>query len=278
MGESVLLCDLSFINNKVIVARSFIALFILKQIIFLLISLGFVFMISFFIPGVSLISAHASNVVSMKTNDSEPVKFANLKPGDLLFQDLDGGPLSEAITEATIGIDNDRISHVAIVISTEGPEPVIIEAYADGVKAESLSTLLARSSDEQGSPRVIVGRLKPEYQALIPKAIAAAQSQLGQPYNKEFLLSSEGFYCSQLIAYIFKQANTNVDFFVQQPMNFKNLITHRYPTAWKDYFEKIGKPIPQSELGTNPAEFSRDPRIDIVYRFGKLRVNEQLAA
>ena len=39
----------------------------------------------------------------------------------------------------------------------------------------------------------MVGRLKPEYQYLIPSAVAAARQQLGQPYNSDFFTLFQGF-------------------------------------------------------------------------------------
>lgn len=194
-----------------------------------------------------------------------------LKRGDLLFQELASNPITDAVTAATTGYKNYNISHIAIVVDTQSSkEPKVIEAYRNGVEMIPLSVFLTRSVDKDGRPKVMVGRLKPEYQYLTPKAAAEAKAQLGQPYNQQLLLTTPGFYCSQLIAYIFKQANNGEVFFKQQPMNFKNLKTHKYPKAWKDYFKKINKPIPQNRMGTNPAAFSRDPRVDIVYFYGTL--------
>lgn len=192
--------------------------------------------------------------------------YAGVEKGDLLFQDLACGELCDAIANSTVGFQGKAISHVGMVSDTSGREPIVIEAYNDGVNEVTLSTFLGRSADANGKPRVMVGRLKPEYQYLVPPAVAAAQQQLGQPYNGDFLPSSKGFYCSQLIYYAFKEAN-KADFFVLCPMNFKDLKTHRYPDAWLRYFDDMHEIIPQGVLGTNPAAISLDPRLTIVFDY-----------
>ena len=204
-----------------------------------------------------------NQVWAQKTISSFP-----LHKGDLLFQDLDCGSLCDAIVSATASNLNKQlnVSHVGMVVSTNEKEPEVIEAYQDGVVVVPVSVFLTRSLDENGHPKVLVGRLKKEYQDLIPEAIVAAEAQIGQPYNDEFVLTAKGFYCSQLIAYAFQQANDK-DFFQQKPMNFQNLKTHHYPQAWINYFKKINKPIPQGQPGTNPADMLHDTRLDIVYAY-----------
>lgn len=52
-----------------------------------------------------------------------------LKPGDLLFQDLECGSLCDAIFQVTHGYHETHISHVGMVISTK-PKTMVIEAIA----------------------------------------------------------------------------------------------------------------------------------------------------
>lgn len=190
---------------------------------------------------------------------------AQLQKGDLLFQDLACGDLCDAIAVAAVGFDGKPISHLGMVSDTAQVEPMVIEAYNDGVNEVNLSTFLGRSADADGKPLVMVGRLKPEYQYLIPSAVEVARQQLGQPYNSDFLPSSRGFYCSQLIYYAFKEANRGSDFFPLSPMNFKDVKTHRYPEAWRRYFDAMHEIIPQGVLGTSPGVISLDPRVEMVF-------------
>lgn len=196
---------------------------------------------------------------------------AEVQKGDFLFQDLACGELCDAIASATLGFEGKPISHIGMVSDTSDREPMVIEAYNDGVNEVTLSTFLGRSADVDGKPRVMVGRLNPEYQYLVPAAVAAARQQLGQPYNSDFLHSSQGFYCSQLIYYAFKEANQGTDFFILSPMNFKDLKTHRYPEAWRRYFDDMHEVIPQGVLGINPGAISLDPRLTIIFDYSTIK-------
>jgi hypothetical protein len=53
-------------------------------------------------------------------------------------------------------------------------------------------------------------------------------------------------------------------------MNFKTK-DNVYPKAWINYFATLKQAIPQGEIGSNPGELSRDPRIKVVYFYGELR-------
>lgn len=193
--------------------------------------------------------------------------YAALQKGDLLFQDLACGELCDAIASTTVGYDGISVSHIGMVSDTSSSEPMVIEAYNNGVNELTLSSFLGRSADKEGRPLVMVGRLKPEYQYLIPSAVAAARQQLGQPYNSDFLPSSQGFYCAQLVYYAFKEANQGSAFFVLSPMNFKDVHTHRYPEAWRRYFNDRRETIPQGVLGINPGAISLDSRVEMVFSY-----------
>ena len=53
--------------------------------------------------------------------------------GDLLFQDLDCGPLCDAIEEVTTGYDGANFSHVGIATLDDNGSVVVIEAVSSGV-------------------------------------------------------------------------------------------------------------------------------------------------
>ena len=93
-----------------------------------------------------------------------------LRPGDLLFQDSDCGQLCDAIEKVTEGYEEANFSHVGIVTADDKNNFVVIEAVSSGVGVTPLQTFLARSSDANGCPKVVVGRLKKPYRHLIPEA------------------------------------------------------------------------------------------------------------
>ena len=143
-----------------------------------------------------------------------------------------------------------------MIVSTR-ENPQVIEAISSDVHLTDLSKFLARSVNEKGQPRVMIGRLKTKYQYLIPKAISQALSWIGLPYNNGFKPDNhlKSFYCSQLI--------------YSDKMNFKQ--DGKLLPAWKEYFARIHAKVPQSELGTNPGMISRFPKINIIYEYGGVR-------
>lgn len=192
-----------------------------------------------------------------------------LKPGDLLFQDLACGELCDGINSTTYGYKDTTVSHVGMVVSVT--EPMVIEAVSAGVKFTPLDTFLVRSLDKSAHPRVMVGRVDAQTQALIPSAIKEATHYLGSPYNSTFSPNAQGFYCSQLITRSFLEANNNKPVFALHPMNFKTDQPHEFSPAWVHYFAELKQPIPQGKPGNNPGMLSRDPKIKIVYFYGDLR-------
>ena len=147
----------------------------------------------------------------------------------------------------------------------------IIEAIGTKVQLTPLKTFLQRSIDTQGKPRVMVGRLKMQYQKLIPNAVDAALSWQGLPYNASFTPDNHmrKFYCSQLVADAFQSSNHSVTFFKINRMNFEKN-GHILP-AWKMYFKEIHQMAPQGQPGTNPGMMSRSDKLTIIYHYGQLR-------
>ena len=191
-----------------------------------------------------------------------------LHPGDLLFQDLDGNPLCDAIEAVTTGCGNTRLSHVAMVVDTQ-PQVTLVEAVGSGVKLTPLSQFLLRSHDAAGHPKVLVGRLRQEYRDLIPQAVTYAKAQLGKPYDKPFTMGEDSFYCSELIYFAFLHADHGKPVFSTAPMTFKDPATGNFFPTWVDYYQKLGTPIPEGQPGLNPGGMSRDSCITIIHAYGQ---------
>ena len=77
----------------------------------------------------------------------------------MLFQDLDSSILCEAIESVTTGYRGANLSHVGIIISHNDTLKVL-EATPPLVKLTEINTFLNSSLDNEGNPKVIVGRLK----------------------------------------------------------------------------------------------------------------------
>jgi len=191
------------------------------------------------------------------------------EPGDLLFQDLDAGPLCDAIEAVTEGVGGAKFSHVGIAARSNDGRAIVIEAGGGGVKTTSLEQFLARSRDARGRPKVVVGRLRPAYRHLIPRALDEAVALLGKPYDKVFAIGNDGFYCSELVYEAFRRANGGQPLFDLAPMTFRDPATGATLPTWADYFRKLDAPVPEGQPGINPGGISRSSAIRIIHAYGR---------
>jgi len=190
-----------------------------------------------------------------------------LQKGDLLFQDLDCGELCDAIEKVTVGVDGKKFSHVAIVSKIENDGNVfVIEAY-NGVTETPLIEFLQRSHDEKGQPKIVVGRLLPEYSYMIPVAVSKAYNLVGKKYDSNFDLKNDSYYCSELIYDIFKydDKGNKVELFPLNVMTFKDPNIGKVLQVWVKYFKKLGIPVPEGKPGINPGAISRSPKLKVFY-------------
>jgi hypothetical protein len=111
---------------------------------------------------------------------------------------------------------------------------------------------------------MLVGRLKQQYQKLIPNAIAFSTYQLGVPYDDEYVYNNGAYYCSELIYDAFMFANGGKPFFTLYPMTYKQPGTNEFFPAWVDYYKDINKAIPEGQPGCNPGGISKDSKLDIL--------------
>ena len=189
-----------------------------------------------------------------------------LENGDILFQESKPNSFTKAVQAVTHGYKGAHLSHVALLYF-QNNKPYVIEA-TDKVNIVSLSTFMKRSLDKNGNPLVMVGRLKEQYQHLIPEAIKIGISLKGLPYNDNFKIgNTKAFYCSQLVYYCFKKANNGKSIFKLSPMTFKEPGKSKYFKVWIEYFKKLNMHIPEGELGLNPGGMSRSNVLNIVHEY-----------
>ena len=190
-------------------------------------------------------------------------KFQN---GDLLFQDLDCGALCDAIETVTPAVDGKHFSHIGLVYVV-GDSVYVIEAIGKDVHVTSIIKFLERQKNSTGSPKVIVGRLRPRFQQLNGLALGFALKQIGKPYDDSFLYDNGKYYCSELIYDAYKEANNGYPLFNLYPMTFKDPSTGKTFPAWKDYYKKLGMKIPEGKQGCNPGSIAINDNVLIVASF-----------
>jgi hypothetical protein len=207
-------------------------------------------------------------------NNIKQEKF-QLQKGDILFQDLDSSPLCDAIEPVTPGYKKANFSHIGIVVDVGDPFCIkpdylynnhvkILEAIPEKVTTTRLDSFLHRSQDKNNNPKVIVGRLKKEYQYTIEDAVKLLKSKIGDPYDHVFLINNNKYYCSELIHDAFKKD----EIFKLQPMTFINPETQKTMDVWRDYYKELNMEIPEGKLGINPGIMSLSNKIDIVHIYG----------
>jgi hypothetical protein len=187
--------------------------------------------------------------------------------GDLLFHDLDCGPVCDAIETVTQGIHGAHLSHIGMIVH-KNDQCMVLEAISAGVMLTPLNDFLSRSHDSLGQPKVIVGRLKKEYRYLIPKAISESDKYIGKPYDDLFDMENDSYYCSEMLYLIFKNASNNNEVFSLAPMTFKKPGTSEFFPQWISYFKERNTAIPEGKPGINPGNMSRSKAIEIIHIYG----------
>lgn len=181
---------------------------------------------------------------------------SDLNTGDLLFINLDCGPMCDAINEVTYGYQDLKFNHVGMVVKT-GDEIRVIEALSPAVREVPLRDFLNYTREQ-----VYVGRLKLPYESLIPDAIAFAQEQLGTPYDDGFIYDNGKYYCSELIYDAFLAA-LGKPLFELYPMTYKPAGSADFFPIWVAYFKQLGQVIPEGLPGCNPAGLSTSQQLSV---------------
>ncbi len=189
-----------------------------------------------------------------------PFLFAQkvkVKHGDLIFQNLTCGEMCDAINAVTIGYDHMNFNHMGLVVDENGVL-FVVEAIGDAVKKTRLRDFIQYTRYE-----MYVGRVKKQFEKLLPTAVDFALQQVGVPYDNDFIYNNNKYYCSELIYDAFLHAYGK-PFFTLYPMTYKEPNSKDFFPVWVKHFEKQGIEIPEGLPGCNPAGMSLDDKIKII--------------
>ena len=171
-------------------------------------------------------------IVWGQQHDHQSVERGNL----LFFEDTAG--MGFAVREST-----GNYTHVALV-ETVGDTLWIIDATPrHGVSRHPISL-------ETSNPTIYRLTISFDTAAVLTRA----KSLIGQPYDNAFLPDNDAYYCSELIQAVFDTL------FPSAPMNWRDK-DGNLPQYWQEHFKKLGMPVPEGVMGTNPTDLSRSPRL-----------------
>lgn len=190
----------------------------------------------------------------------------DLKNGDLIFQEACTSNLENSIKAVTSSIGDYQFTHVGIVYIDDNDSIFVLEAIRPHVVLSTLHGYLY-PADKECHPRSAVGRLKAQYQAIIPNALEFGFTLIGKDYDYGFVSGNDKYYCSELVYEILKKANNGQDVFPLNIMTFKSKETGVTTPGWINYFENLGIPVPEGEWGINPGAMSRSDVLDILHVF-----------
>ncbi len=191
------------------------------------------------------------------------------RPGDLFFQELGEHPDADDLPRELAGWAGRVVDHVALFAPDAFGAPGLIEAFPPRVSWCGLSVFLTRHLDGHGHPAVFVGRLRPPLQPLIPGAIDFARSRIGRPFDEWYEDGDDAYYCSELIARAFREANGGREVFPSAQLHFGDRGgATTVSSYWQRHFSRAGRTVPNGMVGSNPGLLSRFDQLHIVAVFG----------
>ena len=193
--------------------------------------------------------------------------YDELKEGDLLF--IVGKSKSEqtsTIKRSTSQKEEVPYSHVGIVKFDKKDVYVIEATPSDGIIQTLLYEFIQKAEKRKGRPLIAVGRVKPEFQYIVPLAVENAGDLLGRPYDYAYEEGNDAYYCSELVRFSYLDSLRN-PIFPAVSMTFKNKETGETEAYWEKHFAGLQLEIPEGKSGTNPVDMSKSPIIDIVHKY-----------
>ncbi|QBA23813.1 hypothetical protein EU348_05770 [Chryseobacterium indologenes] len=182
----------------------------------------------------------------VQCHNNVSVSTVDIKNGDLLFVTAKETGLSGAINNVTQQQKTASFDHIGI-LEKKGRKMFVLHAAPKGGSQRQDLKDFIKDQKEEGQ-EVIVYRLKPEYQKAIPEAVKKAHSMLGKPYNFNYILDENSYYCSDFVERAFRDEHI----FKLEPMTFIDPKTGKTNTFWEEFYTKKNLKVPEGEPGCNP--------------------------
>lgn len=179
-----------------------------------------------------------------------------LENGDLLFVPSVDSGLSGAINNVTQTEKKTSYDHIGIVKKEENHLYVLHAAPKGGSQKQKLHSFLKEQT--KSGQRIDVYRLKPEFHSSIPNSVSRAETLIGKPYNFNYILDENSYYCSDFVERAFRDNQI----FTLEPMTFIDPKTNQTNVFWKKFYTDKNLKVPEGEPGCNPNGLANSNKID----------------
>lgn len=184
-----------------------------------------------------------------------------LKNGDLLFVMAKETGLSGAINNVTQKLKEASFDHIGIAEKENNRWYVLHAAPKGGSQKQDLASFLKDQLND--GQKVVIYRLKPEYQKSVTSALKKAESMLGKPYNFNYILDENSYYCSDYIERAFRENGI----FKLEPMTFIDPKTGKTNEFWTEFYKKKNLEVPEGKPGCNPNGLAASEKLERIGEF-----------
>lgn len=179
-----------------------------------------------------------------------------LENGDLLFVPSVDSGLSGAINNVTQTEKKTSYDHIGIVKKEENHFYVLHAAPKGGSQKQTLRSFLKEQT--KSGQKIDVYRLKSEFHSSIPNSVSKAETLVGKPYNFNYILDDNSYYCSDFVERAFRDNQI----FTLEPMTFVDPKTGKTNAFWEKFYQDKNIKVPEGEPGCNPNGLANSNKID----------------
>jgi len=185
-----------------------------------------------------------------------------LENGDLLFVPAADSGLSGAIDNVTQTEKKTSYDHIGIVKRESAKIYVLHAAPKGGSQKQNLNSFIKEQI--KSGQRIDVYRLKSEFRFSIPNSVAKAETLVGKPYNFNYILDENSYYCSDFVERSFRDFRI----FQLEPMTFIDPKTGKTNAFWEKFYKEKHLEVPEGKPGCNPNGLAASGKLE---KIGELK-------